>query len=63
MKIADIHVSDPSTRKVFDTVRAYRNNYGLLRHLTQTEFDRHELDSFENNKRMGYVLFYEVLFV
>lgn len=59
MKIKYIHVSDPTTEKIHDTERAFKNSPRVFR--TQGEFDVHTLQLFERDKESRIVLSYEIL--
>ena len=59
MKIKYVHVSDPTTEKIHDTEKAFKNSPRVFN--TQEEFDVHTLQLFERDKERGIVLSYEVL--
>lgn len=59
MKIKYIHVSDPTTEKIHDTEKAFKNTPRVFE--TQGEFDAFTLQLFERDKEHGIVLSYEVV--
>lgn len=59
MKIKYVHASEPDVEKIYDTEKSLKNN--PMVHMSQEEWDKHELKSMEDNKAAGHVLSYEVL--
>ena len=59
MKIKYVHVSDPETEKVHDTVVALEKNPMI--NMTQNQYDAYELGLYERDYRLGYVISYEII--
>ena len=58
MKIKYIHFSEPEKVKEYDTEKAYKNNPFLR--MSQDEFNKRELRSFERRKAEGIILKFDV---
>lgn len=59
MKIKYIHASAPKLEKIYDTEKSLKNNPMI--HISQNEWDKHELQSMENDKTTGKILHYEIM--
>lgn len=59
MLIKYIHASEPTKEKVFDTVKALKNNPFIQQ--TQKEFDEFELKHFEEDKQRGIIIDYQII--
>ena len=59
MKIKYVHSSEPNVEKMYDTVKALKNNPFIT--LSQKEFDEFELQKIKRDKEYGTVLRYEIL--
>ena len=54
MIIKYIHFSEPETEKTYDTEKVLKNNPFIT--LSQEEFDEMELERFQKDKDVGYIL-------
>ena len=61
MKIKYVHASEPTTEKIYDTVKAFNNHNNPRVFNTQQEFDTFELWHFAKDKEQGIILAYEVV--
>lgn len=59
MKIKYVHFSEPNKEKIYDTVKALKNNPFIKK--TQEEFDQFELGRMAVDKERGHILAYEVI--
>ena len=59
MKIKYRHHLDPKVEKVYDTEKSLKNNPFI--HMSQDEFDAHELKRMEEHKAEGNILEYEII--
>lgn len=59
MKIKYRHFIDPNTEKIYDTEKSLKQNPFI--HMTQEEFDQHELKRMEEHKAEGHILEYEII--
>lgn len=61
MKIKYIHASDPTTEKIYDTVKVFHNPNNPRVFKTQEEFDAFELKHFAKDKEQGTIISYEII--
>lgn len=59
MIIKYVHFSEPEKEKLYDTVKALKNNPFIEK--TQEEFDEFELNKFAADKEAGKILLYEII--
>lgn len=59
MKIKYRHFSEPDVEKIYDTEKALKNNPCI--HMTQEEFDQHELKQMEIDKIQSRILEYKII--
>lgn len=53
------HISETEKEKIYDTVKALKNNPFIQS--TQKEFDDFELKHFEKDKRDGIIIDYQII--
>ena len=53
------HISEPGKEKIFDTVKALKNNPFIQS--AQKEFDDSELKHFEKDERDGIIIDYQII--
>jgi hypothetical protein len=61
MKIRYVHASDPTTDKIYDTVKSFNNPNNPRVFKTQEKFDVFELKHFAKDKEQGTIISYEVV--
>ena len=61
MKIKYIHTSDPTTEKIYDTIKAFNNPNNPRVFKTQEEFNAFELKHFAKDKEQGTIISYEII--
>ena len=61
MIVKYIHISDPTTEKLYDTEKVFRNPNNPRVFKTQQEFDAFELNHFAENKKRGIIISYEII--
>ena len=65
MIVKYIHCSDPKKEKIYDTVSSSIGCMGLLRVMggipEQRDWDEMDITRFEDDKRRGIVLWYEIM--
>ena len=59
MKIQYIHISDPNNAKIYDTKISLERNPFIT--LSQEEWDKHELERMEQNRKEKLILEYRVM--
>ena len=62
MKVRYRHIQEPETVKVYDSVKAYKNNPQIeASGISQEEFDKADKERFERDFEKGIVLAYQVM--